>query len=468
MKRIAGQREHWGMVGHYTIAGAACQLGPAGTKLAQLLRDNRDRVAISDIEIVAGNRYEPGQRGAFVALADVPDLVWRRTRPEDAANHFADMDQPGGAAAGGQTLMALWHSGNGTWRTPAGWTAFYDSLTPPPADEHRGALPFRAAQLYGLMVDAVRGDDVLRYVATAGVLAHYVGDGCQPLHVSRLHHGVPGAGEDAVHSVYETTMLDEHAAEVVAGVNADLADDPHGPPLVTGSDEAADAAVALMQRTIEAIPPADIVSVFAAHPGPDQTTQLWNAFGAATVKRLADGAKTLAMLWTAAWRQGGGETIDAAKIQPQPKPALAKPLQHRHFRSQRVAQGLEYPAPPLDLGRDNPCHSSGHDALRNFARRASQRGLACHDVGVAVSTGVGGEGFLGVEELFQGFAIVWIQCISIDGAAGFQAGEAAASFDDVAITHCRASTVLIRIDDAQTAMSGSGIPTRVQASSTPR
>jgi hypothetical protein len=291
----ADQREHWGMVGHYTIAGAACQLGPAGTNLAQLLRDNRDRIAISDIEIVAGNRYEPGQRGAFVALADVPDLVWRRTRPEDAANHFADMDQPGGVAAGGQTLMELWHSGDGTWRTPAGWTAFYDSLTDPPADEHRGALPFRAAQLYGLMVEAVRGGDVLGYVATAGVLAHYVGDACQPLHVSRLHHGVPGAGEDAVHSVYETTMLDEHAAEV-----------------------------ALMQRTIEAIPPADIVSVFAAHPGSDQTAQLWNTFGVATVKRLADGAKTLAMLWTAAWREGAGETIDAAEIQPQPESALQK------------------------------------------------------------------------------------------------------------------------------------------------
>ena len=118
----ADQREHWGMVGHYTIAGAACRLGPAGTKLAQLLRDNRDRIAVSDIEIVAGQRFEPGQRGAFVPLADVPDLVWRRTRPEDAANHFADMDQPGGTAAGGQTLMALWYGGDATWRTPAGWT----------------------------------------------------------------------------------------------------------------------------------------------------------------------------------------------------------------------------------------------------------------------------------------------------------------------------------------------------------
>jgi hypothetical protein len=30
------------------------------------------------------------------------------------------------------------------------------------------------------------------------------------------------------------------------------------------------------------------------------------------------------MLWTAAWREGDGETIGAAKIQPQPKPTLQK------------------------------------------------------------------------------------------------------------------------------------------------
>jgi hypothetical protein len=30
--------------------------------LAQLLRDNRDRIAISDTEIVAGKRYEPGRQ----------------------------------------------------------------------------------------------------------------------------------------------------------------------------------------------------------------------------------------------------------------------------------------------------------------------------------------------------------------------------------------------------------------------
>ena len=86
--------------------------------------------------------------------------------------------------------------------------------------------------------------------------------------------------------------------------------------------------MALMQRTIDAIPPADIVTVFIAHPGPGRTDQLWNTFGAATISRLADGAKTLAMLWNAAWREGGGETIDAAGIKPLSKPALQSSTLH--------------------------------------------------------------------------------------------------------------------------------------------
>jgi hypothetical protein len=78
----ADQREHLGGGRSLYDRRLSVPARPAGTELAQLLCDNRDRIAVSDIEIVAGNRYEPGQRGAFVALADVPDLVWRRTRPK--------------------------------------------------------------------------------------------------------------------------------------------------------------------------------------------------------------------------------------------------------------------------------------------------------------------------------------------------------------------------------------------------
>ena len=70
------------MVGHYTIAGAACQLGPR-------TRNWRSRCVTTAIaspsvtsKSLPATGMKLGQRGAFVALADVPDLVWRRTRPK--------------------------------------------------------------------------------------------------------------------------------------------------------------------------------------------------------------------------------------------------------------------------------------------------------------------------------------------------------------------------------------------------
>jgi hypothetical protein len=61
----ADQREHWGMVGHYTIAGAACQLAPAGTKLAQLLRDT----AIASPSVTSKSLPATGMNPASGALS---------------------------------------------------------------------------------------------------------------------------------------------------------------------------------------------------------------------------------------------------------------------------------------------------------------------------------------------------------------------------------------------------------------
>jgi hypothetical protein len=40
---------------------------------------------------------------------------------------------------------------------------------------------------------------------------------------------------------------------------------------------------------------------------------LWKLFGAATVNVMADGARTLAMLWDSAWKEGGGTAAMAGK-----------------------------------------------------------------------------------------------------------------------------------------------------------
>src|SRR4030095_9454220 len=122
--------QYWGKVGHYKIAYSACFLtGNAYPKLRALLKANALNIAVSDESIEKG-LMPSASRTQFVALADVPDLVWRSTRGRDKANHFADMDEeaPSGQFAG-ETLMSLWSKKPAT-RTPAIWNDFYESLDP--------------------------------------------------------------------------------------------------------------------------------------------------------------------------------------------------------------------------------------------------------------------------------------------------------------------------------------------------
>ena len=205
-----GLSETWGKVGHYKIGALACELVD-DPELKKLMQANKLRIGVSDESLTAGDLPKMNQE-RFVPLADVPDLVWRTRRKKDEANHFADMDQPGKNGWSGKTLLALWQRGE---RDPGTWTSFYDALGVD-EDKHRGALPFRVWQIYDEMVRFAHAGDLARFVAAAGVLAHYVGDASQPLHVSCLHHGRPGVeGEDKVHSLYETAMLDKKAPELV-------------------------------------------------------------------------------------------------------------------------------------------------------------------------------------------------------------------------------------------------------------
>ncbi len=333
---LADHSLYWGKVGHYKIAGAACLLGQPGSKFASLMEANLDRIGVTDDKISAGKLPSAANSADFVALADVPDLVWRSNRPKDAPSHFADMDDAGGGAAAGRTLLQLWGSGEPEWRTPQGWTEFYDDLPNPPADKHRGALPFRVAQLYDIMVAAVRAGKLTEYVCAAGVLAHYVGDACQPLHVSRLHHGEPDdPTDDGVHEAYEKVMLDQFAPEVVSGVNSALAGyhagDAGGPALFTGAAAAADTVVGLMKRTVGAIAPREILDAYDSHPGAGRTKFLWEAFGEATIDRLADGARTLAVIWCSAWDEGAGEDLAASKMKAQSTAKLQALYENRSF-----------------------------------------------------------------------------------------------------------------------------------------
>lgn len=294
-----GHPETWGAVGHFKVGALGCEfIGDA--KLGKLFMLNQQNIGVSDN--VLSNGLPPTKKGAFVPLADVADFVWRSSRKLDASNHFADMDQE--ATEGpfkGQTLLSL-TKGKPKNVDPQVWNDFYESL----GEKKRGALPFRVWEMYDFMVDFAEKGDLLRFLCVGGLMAHYVGDACQPLHVSRFHHGVHKDDEEeaGVHSAYETNMLNSHAVEMIAGI-AKARKKMNGPkPVIGGGQAAAVATVELMRRTIDRLDPLEIVNFFNHHPGRGRLDKMWDEFGERTSECLVDGAMTLAAIWEGAWKRG--------------------------------------------------------------------------------------------------------------------------------------------------------------------
>jgi hypothetical protein len=310
--------DYWGPVGHYTIGALACdQVRPAGWKAYMVA--NRTNIAFETDDIVNG-AFDAQQR-LYVPLADVPDRMWKKVlvaaladkipkRGRERPNHFADIDQPKPGAAPTETLLSNYLADKDTL-TPAQWTAFYDGLSPKPGALDRGMVPFRVAQLYREAVEALRRGDVLHGVCALGVMAHYVGDACQPLHGSQFSNGRPEDQHKNIHGAYEDDMVDKHANDIRNGLVAGLKGAKH-PTLITGHQNAARATMDLMARTADRLPPLSICDAWQA-PGATRET-LWVAFGDATIACMRDGVLTLAMLWSSAFKESGAKAPAAAAL----------------------------------------------------------------------------------------------------------------------------------------------------------
>lgn len=332
-----GHNEYWGKVGHYKIAATACAL-VAAAGVASLFRANLENIAFPDADIESG-KLRRIDASRFVPLADVADLVWRRTRRKDDTNHFADMDQEGTGEFAGKTLLDLCTDPRNV--SVDVWNAFYDSLD---VGAKRGALPFRVWQIFDEMTGYVRRRRLDEFVCAAGILAHYVGDACQPLHVSHLHHGRPGHDEDRVHSAYETTMLDRYAPEVIGGVNAAVRGRSARGRVADGH-AAAVAVVELMRETIEALPPMEVLEAFNARDGRERVPYMWDALGERTAASLARGALCLARLWQAAWAAGGAPRFGKDELGPVSRKALMRLYNNPKFLPAFRLQEMSLAAP---------------------------------------------------------------------------------------------------------------------------
>ena len=187
----------------------------------------------------------------FVPLADVPDMVWKvgphkrggMTSPEHA-NHFADMDReldpklPQGA-----TLLEICDGKPGNVDVDR-WRQYYTRYSGSSPRNMKAAACYHSAcgrSTTPWCPSCARGVD--EFVCAAGILSHYVGDSCQPLHISYLFNGDPDHTVDGVmrdpqtgekkhgqiplglgvHSAYEDQMIDRHVPEIMKGVDGILA-----------------------------------------------------------------------------------------------------------------------------------------------------------------------------------------------------------------------------------------------------
>ena len=337
-----GLPEYWGAVGHYSIANKACGV-LQNANLRKLMANNLDIITFDVADINEKNLTGLSKK-AFVPLADVPDLVWKigpharggQTSPEHA-NHFADMDRKlKKPLPEGSTLLEICDGKPGNVDVKV-WQRYYDAVQQqfPKEEESRGLLPFRVWQFYQGMVEFVRSGDVESFVCAAGIVSHYVGDACQPLHISYLFNGDPddpvmGLVRDpktkqkvekeipkgtGVHAAYEDDMVDNHVPEIMAGVDSRLKAAP-ALAKIKGGHAAAVAVVDLMQRTFGAIKPREILEAFLAvqnqKPKP-RSLAMWNTkvrgktLGERTMDVMADGCLSLAQVWESAWAEGDGD-----------------------------------------------------------------------------------------------------------------------------------------------------------------
>ena len=331
-----GYSEYWGKIGHFSIGWKACDhaRGEVGT----LMKRNQKRVGFDDQTLGQGAGFKMGRKG-FVPLADVPDYVWIGIRQStEPMQHFADIDIQD--INGGTDMLSACVANNSMISAKA-WKTYFDGFAKADVGPDPGTLPFRVWQIWEDMVGYLKAKDTLRFVAAAGILAHYVGDAAQPLHGSYLHHGllpmlkhagrkypVPHSSDAykafkktrpaKIHAIYEEGMFEVEGAaiDILGKVSTRLKKMKSKQTSINSGHDAAVAIIALMRRSQKTLPPMDIIHA----DDPELTVKARAAalfankrIRSTTIKMLADSVQVLADLWESAWRLGNGKAIPASK-----------------------------------------------------------------------------------------------------------------------------------------------------------
>ena len=322
----------WGKTGHFKIGFRAADL-VGNSKLFDLLQANQTSLGYSNDDLTTEGAVSGQFTHDFVPLADVADIIWRTTRPNDESNHFSDIDESDRRVLGGKTLLELSLADDANIDVDF-WLSFDQQMdvAKPIFKKNRqtgvselrpreGALPFRVWQMYKQMIASLANRNVTEFLVAGGTMAHYVGDACQPLHISYLHHGA-APSESGVHSDYETLLIDRKAEELFAGVDAINRKVTPAELIGANGKDAAKFVLQLMKNTVDLLPPEEILDVWRTAKGRGKFDKLWDALGDRTIQCISAGSHGLAVLWESAWKHGGGDNLPNSALVKVPEADL--------------------------------------------------------------------------------------------------------------------------------------------------
>lgn len=317
-RRRSGQFEYWGAKSHPPVASFAVDL-ISSDKLRGLLEINREAIA---------------------SLCQVPDSWKRMGRPEEGDAHHWNMDLDGGGEFAGSRLIDICDDLENV--RPSVWMRFYKQAQQviPSKPTTQETLPFRIGQIYDAMVEALKARKLSEFVCAAGIISHYSGDSCTPMHMSKYHDGfadrpiaaAPGGerrgsaprgskkpkakGKESwqgkgIHSVVDRlldpgTQTRKDVERAVRERFADLVVDPS----VTSGASAVHRAVGMMCWAFDRVEPVKLIEAYIAAGN----KMPWEQFREPVIDCVAEGVLLTADLWESAWIQGRGDELAAADL----------------------------------------------------------------------------------------------------------------------------------------------------------
>jgi hypothetical protein len=130
--------------------------------------------------------------------------------------------------------------------------------------------------------------------------------------------------EYAIHGIYEEQMLEVDMTEMLRLINQSLKGRLPNATIKSGKDAAIET-IKLMKRSQKRLSPEKIINADDPNLNTKQrAARLWNnqVIRKQTAVSIADSIKVLALIWSAAWKNGNGQAIAASALKEMDKKKL--------------------------------------------------------------------------------------------------------------------------------------------------